>query len=373
MVRIGFLINPIAGMGGRVGLKGTDGVAEKAKKLGAKQVSRKRAEEFVKNLKNQRHKNIEWMTCSFPMGADVLLKEGFDFRTIYAPKYPTVKDDTMNACRLFVKNKCELIVFCGGDGTARDVYKAVENKAHILGIPSGVKMLSGIFAINPAAAAELVSLFSVGKTSIKEADIVDLDENKYRKDNFSFKIFGIAKTIFEGNFLQSSKMLIEGPSEEDIKHDIAKTVIEDMDDKTLYLLGAGSTVKAIADALKIKKTLLGIDAVKNKKIVKKDLNEKGILELLEKNTQTKLMLSPLGAQGFVVGRGNLQLSPRIIKKIGIKNILIVSTPNKLKTIRQLLVDTGDNNLDKMFTDKRYFPVIIGYRTSAVKNIGLQNL
>jgi len=372
MVKIGFLVNPIAGMGGKVGLKGTDGMIEKAKELGAKNVSFSRANIFFEEMSKYDLDNIEWITCTAPMGEDVL-SNYFIYKLAYFAPSHTQGSDTIKACNKFMEEGCELIVFCGGDGTARDVYSAVDANIPMIGIPSGVKMLSGVFAINPESAAEVVEMFATGRASVKDAEIVDLDEEEYRKDNFAFKVFGIGKTLFEGNYMQSSKMLIKGAEEEEIKEDIARTLVEDMGDDTLYLLGAGSTLGVVGKELGIDKTLLGVDAFKAGEMIGKDLNEKGLLEILKEHEKVKLVLSPIGAQGFVIGRGTQQISPEVIKRIGLENILIVSTPAKLRTIKQLLVDTGDIHLDNMFNKKRYLLVIIGYRTSTIKNIGIANL
>ncbi|RZN45191.1 ATP-NAD kinase [archaeon] len=373
MKTVGFLINPIAGMGGRVGLKGTDGMLEEARRRGAAPVTPQRAARFFDSLDRDVAAQARWLTCAGLMGADTMKDTGLEYDTVYTPKGGSSGADTRRACELFLERGCDLIVFCGGDGTARDVNAAVGRSVPVLGIPSGVKMLSGVFAINPSAGAELLELYLAGSAETQEAEVVDLDEEEYRHDRFSFKVFGTALTLFEGNYTQSSKMLIRGAREDDIKDDIARTVIEDMDDGTLYLLGPGSTVRSIAERLGIDNTLLGIDAVKGKELVGRDLNEERILGLIEGEQNVMLILSPIGAQGFVIGRGNLQISPAVLERISIENILIVSTPAKLKTIRHLLVDTGDANLDKKFMEKQYLPVIIGYRTSTLKNIGIQNL
>jgi len=372
MKKVGFLVNPIAGMGGKVGLKGTDGKLDAAIKLGAENISYGRSKLFFNGLNDKTISNVHWLICGGPMGMGTL-KDKMSYDVVYSPQERTSSLDTREACRKFLCEGCDLIVFCGGDGTARDVFSVIGDKIPMLGIPSGVKMLSGVFAINPSAAAELIELYIGDEASVKDAEIVDLDEEQYRLDRFAFKIFGIAKTIFEGNYIQSSKVLLKGAEEDEIKKDISRTIIEDMGDDTLYLLGAGSTLRTIGEDMGIDKTLLGIDAVKGKKLVSKDLNETGLLELLKHHEKVKLIISPIGAQGFIVGRGNLQITPEVIKKIGLDNILIVSTPAKLKTIQHLLVDSGDADLDDMFNEKRYLPVIIGYRTSTIKNIGIQNL
>ena len=120
--------------------------------------------------------------------------------------------------------------------------------------------------------------------------------------------------------------------------------------------------------MNIKNTLLGIDAIYQNKLVGSDLNEKQILRLLEKYPRAKVILSPIGAQGFILGRGNLQLSPSVISKIGIDNIIVVSTPAKLASTPVIRVDTGDKKLDKKFAEKEFMMIVIGYRLSRVVKI-----
>jgi len=107
-------------------------------------------------------------------------------------------------------------------------------------------------------------------------------------------------------------------------------------------------------------------------VVGKDLNEKQILELLDKYPKTKVILSPIGAQGFILGRGNLQLSPKVVIRIGLDNIIVIATPSKLKSTPILRVDTGDKKLDQKFKEKEFMMVVIGYRLSRVVKIQTNN-
>ncbi len=378
MYKIGFLINPIAGMGGRVGLKGTDHVLDEAIKRGAHPVADLRASETLKGIRkiiDEYHGEfpVKWLTCSDGMGEETLKKYGFSCDVVYRCKEKTDAEDTKKACKEFLKRDVDLIVFCGGDGTAKDVYEAVGDKVPILGIPSGVKMHSGVFCISPEAASEVLFDFVEGTLSIGEAEIMDLDEEKYRKGEWSIKLHGVAKTLSEGNYIQSAKAVIRGPSEEEIKEEIGEHIKEDMEENTLYILGSGGTLKTIGEKLGIDKTLLGIDAMYNGKLVGKDLNEKELLSLLSKYRRAKLILSPIGAQGFIFGRGNLQLSPEVIRRIGIENIIVVATPSKLYSTPVLRVDTGDSSLDREFAKKKYLTIVIGYHTTALRKVSVPNL
>lgn len=372
---LGFVVNPIAGMGGRVGLKGTDNVVEEAIKRGAEPVSGIRASQMLKTLARARDQYkrelpIRWVTVSGKMGADILEESGFskDYEVVYHCQDTTSKEDTKKACSAFQERQVDLIVFCGGDGTARDIFDVVNAKIPVLGIPSGVKMHSGVFGMNSESVAEVILAFVEGLLSISEVEIMDLDEELYRKGEWNIKLHGIALTPFENTYIQSAKTLVRGPSEDEYKKEIAAYIIEEMDENTVYILGSGSTLKAIGENLDIDKTLLGIDVVYNKKMILKDANEKALLDILDEYSTCKLIVSPIGAQGFILGRGNLQLSPDVIRKIGIDNICVVATPSKLQAIDALRVDTQDTALDEAFQEKRYIRVIIGYHTMAVRNI-----
>ncbi|MCJ7571367.1 MAG: ATP-NAD kinase family protein [Candidatus Thermoplasmatota archaeon] len=372
--KIGFLVNPIAGMGGKVGLKGTDGVSDKAKSLGAKPVAPSKAfetlEEFLSNY-SQRD-DIEWFTCSTLMGYDELLKAGVKkIQVVYSSnKDNTSSDDTKNACEKLLKEDVELILFCGGDGTARDIYSVVGDNIPILGIPSGVKMHSAVFGINTSATAKMLHEFVKNRLTIGDAEIMDLDEERYRKGEWNIKLFGVAKGIVEPTYVQVGKSIFESVSDNTIKDELTEHIEDEIKEHPnfLYLFGPGGTIDYIAGKLGLKNTLLGIDAYYNGKIIGSDLNEESILKLLDKYPKIKVILSPIGAQGFILGRGNLQLSPQVIRKIGINNIIVVSTPSKLASTPVIRVDTGDKNLDKMFFEHEFIMVVIGYRLSRVVKI-----
>ena len=372
--KIGFIVNPVAGMGGKVGLKGTDGVISQAIKLGAKPIAPKKAVEtikaFLKYFSNT--EKIKWITCSKEMGEYELKKAGIsNFDIVYDYKGEVTSSvDSKKASMIFLDKEVDIILFCGGDGTARDIFEIITDKIPLLGIPSGVKMHSGIFGINTNASAKMLSEFLENNLTIGDAEIMDLDEDLYRKGQWNIKLFGIAKGIVEPTYIQVGKSIYESISDDAIKDELYEHILDEMDQNTdvLYLFGSGGTIDYIANKLKIKNTLLGIDAVYNRKSIKNDLNEKDILKLLEKYSNVKVILSPIGAQGFILGRGNLQLSPMVIKRIGIDNIIVVSTPSKLVSTPFIRVDTGDKELDTLFVGKEFIMVVIGYRLSRIVNI-----
>lgn len=369
-MKIGFLINPVAGMGGRVGLKGTDDLAEAAARLGAQPVALGRALATLKALAalfaaERPVEPVEWLTCSGPMGEDALRGAGFgEIAVAHRAASPSSAADTTEAIRRFLAAGVGLILFCGGDGTARDVAAVAGQAVPILGIPSGVKMYSGVFGITPERTAQLVAGFIAGRLQPVETDLLDLDEEHYRQGQWVVRAVGAALTPFEPTLTQTAKALIVEASDEEAKADIADDLRERIDARpgTLFILCPGSTVRAVADRLGVEKTLLGVDALLDGRLAGRDLSEREILDLLDGAPSAMLILSPLGAQGVVLGRGNLQLSPRVIRRIGVENILVVATPAKLQRTPVLHFDTGDPALDRELVGNGYLAVVVGRHT-----------
>lgn len=373
-VTIGFIVNPIAGMGGRVGLKGTDDVLPQAVTLGAHPVARKKGEEMLQSFSKESPLTDEilWITCGGDMGNNELETFGIKNKQIVytASTTQTSASDTKNACKKFLEYHLDLLLFCGGDGTARDIYNIVDKKIPLLGIPSGVKMHSGVFGITTTATAKMLKEFLQKRLTIGDVEIMDLDEDLYRKGEWKIRLYGIAKGIIEPTYIQVGKSLFESVSDDAIKDELADHIKDELEKHPdwLFLFGTGGTIDHIAQKLHIDNTLLGIDAVYQQRILAQDINEEQILKLLKKYPKVKILLSPIGAQGFILGRGNLQLSPTVINKIGIENIIVVSTPSKLLHTPILRVDTGDKRLDKRFADQGYLMVVIGYRLSRVAKL-----
>ncbi len=364
---LGLIINPIAGMGGAVGLKGTDGgdTLEKALSLGAKPNAYNRTKELLEKLSSIKRK-IKFITCPKYMGGFILEEFGFDFQIIKHSifnDYNEIYDSTSEYTKIAANMLCEikdlkLILFVGGDGTARDIQDAINTKIPALGIPAGVKIFSSVFALNPIVAADLIMQFLWDEIPLKESEVLDIDEEKYRKGKLVSKLYGYLLTPFAPKYSQLSKM---ESSNSDLNNQerIAKRIIENLEDDVNYILGPGTTIKAITDILDQEKTVLGVDLLLNKKIQKLDLNENDILKIIEKNP-TKIIISPIGRQGFLFGRGNLQISSEILKKIGLTNIIILSTKYKLDTIpdNMLKIDTRDIELDRKM--KGYYKIIVDY-------------
>jgi len=362
---MGFLVNPIAGMGGRVGLKGTNGVSKNALALGAHPVAPLRAVEFLERLKEiELTANIDLITCPGIMGEDEVESRDLDAEILpMPPKTDTTADDTKLAVKKMVKSKIDLIVFVGGDGTARDILDAMQglNGLPVLGVPSGVKMYSGIFAASSRDAADIVQAVLEKSAQTMDFEIMDVDEEAVRKDRLWVSLYGFLKGPFVPMHLLGSKQVSpETLDEHENQMAVAKFIVEDMDPKATYILGPGTTVKCIADLLGVEKTLLGVDIYHNK-IVVKDVNEKRLLSQIKEWKNTWIVLSPIGRQGMLLGRGNQQISPEIIKKVGKERIIVAATRSKIQGIEGgvLRVDTGDADIDIML--RGYIKVAIDYR------------
>ncbi|MDV2481007.1 ATP-NAD kinase family protein [Methanoculleus sp. Wushi-C6] len=359
---VGFLLNPVAGLGGAVGLKGTDGHVAEALRRGAVPHACDRA---VQALSLLRDDDIAWYTCAGSMGEDVLERAGIDRSTVlYRPGVPTAASDTKAACRTFLDAGVDLVVFCGGDGTARDVFDAVERSIPILGIPAGVKMYSAVFAVNPAAAADLIR--QAGRIPCRDSEVMDVDEEAYRSGRLSARLYGYACVPYIPERTQGGKQVFEQQDEERAKDDIAAFMAEIMLPETIYIIGAGSTTARIMERLDLAPTLLGIDVVQNGEVLARDADERTLLALLDEHPRAKIVVSPIGAQGFVLGRGNQQISPPVLRKAGLSNLIVVATPGKLAGTPLLYVDSGDPALDREIGDS--LQVISGYRIAQRKRV-----
>jgi len=370
--KLGLIVNPIAGMGGRVGLKGTDGreTLERARELGAVSTSPARAVEALRKLIPLRE-SIEVITYPHEMGEDEARECGFDPTIIgSATRGSTTPTDTIKAAKEMEELGVDLILFAGGDGTARDIYEAIDGRVPALGIPTGVKIQSGVFAINPARAGDLAAKYLGGEPmDLRELEVMDIDEEAYRENRLSARLYGYLRVPYRETVIQSSKEASLG-SEEITLEAIASEVVEGMDDEHVYIIGPGTTTRPIAEALGLEKTLLGVDVVQGGKLVASDVNEEKILGLIE-GRKAKIIVTVIGGQGFVFGRGNQQISPRVIREVGRENVIIVATPEKLAALkgRTLIVDTGDREVDMMLSG--YHKVVTGYARRSVYKIRSQ--
>jgi predicted polyphosphate/ATP-dependent NAD kinase len=360
--KLGLIVNPIAGMGGRVGLKGSDGeeILNRAKELGAQPEAPRRTVDALKALVPMKE-DIELITYPYEMGEDEARKCGLSPIVIgEIKKGETSAADTRNAAREMLRLEVDLLLFAGGDGTARDIYSVIGDRITALGVPSGVKIHSAVYSTSPRNAGELAAFYLGGKSSevrLSEAEIMDIDEQSFREDRLSARLYGYLKVPYMKRMIQCAKA--GGcAGEQQALNAIAADVIRNMETECLYIIGTGTTTRAIMEQLGLKNTLLGVDAVYNGKLVGSDVNEAQLLQMVEEK-KAKIVVGVIGRQGYIFGRGNQQISAKVIKKVGKENIIILATLDKITTLRDapLLVDTGDEEIDKHLSG--YVQVISG--------------
>lgn len=350
----GFLVNPYAGIGGAVALKGSDGAKTRAEALarGAEQKAGLRSEQALKQLLDYRE-SIEFVTAAGAMGADILAQLGFAHQVVYTPdNAQTEAEDSQRAVTAIAAKQPDLLVFAGGDGTARDVVTALDhNPLPVVGIPAGVKIHSGVYAITPSAAGKvLVQLISGQLTTLRAADVMDIDEGAFREGTVRARRYGELQVPGELEYMQAVKV---GGKESDelVLADIAADVIEGMDNDTLYIIGSGSTVGFIMAELGLANILLGVDLVRDNTLVASDVTGPQLVSAVQSAQQegrkVVMIITLIGGQGHIFGRGNQQLTPQVIRAVGKENIIVVATKKKLQELNQrpLRVDTGDADLD----------------------------
>lgn len=369
MKKLGVIVNPVAGMGGRVGLKGSDGIEilRKAREMGAEPESPRRALEALKIIAKLKDE-IEVLAYPDEMGADECREAGLEPEVIGSIKSgETSPEDTMEAAREMAERGVELILFAGGDGTARNIYTAIGSKIPVLGIPAGVKIHSAVYAINPRSAGEVASLYLQGQVvNIREAEVMDIDEEAFREGRVNARLYGYLKVPVERR-VQSVKS--GARSEQAEMEGMAAEIVANMEKDTLYIIGPGTTTRTIMERLDLPNTLLGVDVVLNRELVATDVGEKQLFNLLNQHKgKAHIVVTAIGGQGHVFGRGNQQISPRVIRLVGKNNIIVVASRDKLVALQPypLLVDTGDPDLDQELSG--YVRVVTGWEDSIMYRI-----
>ncbi|MGI6596865.1 MAG: ATP-NAD kinase family protein [bacterium] len=359
-MKLGFIVNPIAGMGGKVGLKGTDGteILQRARELGAEPEAPKKAIKALEILTPLRDK-LRIITCPGDMGENEAVAAGFVPTVVGDRKDDTGPEDTEQAARHMLNLGVDLLLFAGGDGTARNIYNAIGAKMPALGIPAGVKIHSAVYANHPRSAGEVALKYLQGELeTLREAEVMDIDEEAFRQGQVTAELYGYLQVPYERQLVQSLKAgRTEG--EEAALDAVADRIIDEMELDVLYIIGPGTSTRPIMDKLNLPNTLLGVDLIKNRRLVASDVSEQEILRHLD-GQQTKIIVTVIGGQGYIFGRGNQQLSAKVIQKVGKKNIRIIATKNKIVSLRgqPLLVDTGDDEVNAEFND--YMRVVTSY-------------
>ncbi len=365
--KLGLLINPLAGLGGSVALKGSDGAdtASKALALGAEPKAQLRTLVALSVLKDSA---VDIVTYPAEMGEDAARLAGF--KPIVLGEIvsgQTTAEDTERAAQALYAAGVDLILFAGGDGTARNICHALPEQFPVLGIPAGVKIHSGVYAVTPKAAGEIVAMLIRGElVTLGEQEVRDIDEEAFRQGRVRAKYYGELLVPQEHRYLQNVK---SGGKEveELVLADIAADLVERMEPATRYIMGSGSTVKAVMDELGLHNTLLGVDLIEDHTLVGSDFTAQQLLEETS-GRKTKLVITIIGGQGHILGRGNQQLSPELIKQIGKENIIVIATKTKLEALqgRPLIVDSGDPEVDKSLAG--VIAVTTGYHDSVLYRI-----
>ncbi len=372
-MRVGIMVNPDAGLGGRLGFKGSDGRAAEAREAGAQDRAGPRMtqcmikfDELIKSSLNRSNIKPEIYTWSGRMGGDWL--SDLNFHSIGKTPHPTTALNTNDLVNQLIDKEVDVILYAGGDGTTRDIVNALgDKKIPLIGVPGGVKMYSGCFATTPNAAAEVLFSFVIGDLMASITEVMDLDEELYLAGEWKVRMYGESLTPASPRFMQGSKQQVERASEEEIIEGLAAHIgdLIETDSDLMVVWGSGGTLRLIGEILGHDLTLLGID-IQHKDKIYTDLNEKQLIEILEQHTGNKLLLlSPMGGQGFLIGRGNLQLSPSVLRLIGINSILGVATPAKLTGLSNVRIDTGDSELDQELRERKFVKMLQGYRTTRV--------
>ena len=364
MKKLGLIINPVAGLGGSVGLKGSDGMVEEALARGAVPQAERRAEVALHELLGIQ-KTITVYTGPGAMGGDLAARMGFACVVQGGPNEEnTTAEDTRALSRWLQEQGMDLILFVGGDGTARDICTTAGETAVFLGVPAGVKIHSPVYARSPATAGRLAALYLQEQvTDVIEDEVLDIDEEQYRQELINTKLYGYLRIPRESDHIQCRKCG-SSAAEEDAIAAIADYVADTMKKDTYYIIGAGTTTRAVMRELELENTLIGVDLVYNYELVANDIYGKQILEHIG-DSPVKLVVTVTGGQGFLFGRGNQQLTPQVLRRVGKENIIILATKDKILKLRgqPLLVDTGDAELDAYLSG--YHSVICDYNETIV--------
>ena len=385
-MRIGVVVNPDAGLGGRLGFKGSDGRAAEARAAGAQDragprmiACLTRLDELLASSLNRTNATVTLVHWDGRMGGSWIYADSLEHYSECIGSSPeaTTASHTAHLVHELIEANVDAILYAGGDGTTRDIVNALSTHSDaaqsipLIGVPGGVKMHSGCFATTPKAAAEVILAFVLGDLRTSITEVMDLDEEVYQEGVWKVRMYGEAWTPSSPRFMQGAKEQVERASEEETIEGLAQhveTLLEDRSD-LMVVWGSGGTLRRMGEHLGQSLTLLGID-IYHDNTLHSDLNENDLIRIISQHTNDKgeprpllLLLSPMGGQGFLIGRGNLQLSPDVLRLIGHSNILGVASPSKLIGLEAVRIDTGDDALDDLFQNKRFIKILQGFRTT----------
>lgn len=368
--RLGIIVNPFAGIGGALALKGSDGakIREQALAMGAEKKANEKMAKALSIL-DALSGQFEIFTASGDMGETVCASLGLPYTIVYSPpSTQTEGEDSERAAKALIEAEVDLLLFAGGDGTARNICHVVGDTIPVLGVPAGCKIHSGVYCVSPAAAGQVVSQMIAGElVSEMEAEVRDIDEDAFRRGKVIAKPYGEMRVPAELSYIQAVKM---GGREDEalVLDDIAAYVSEIMEEEpeTYFVMGSGSTVAAIMEYLNIDNTLLGVDVIKNGQLIASDVTAAQLIELTRLKP-CKAVVTVIGGQGHIFGRGNQQLSPAFIRQLNKSNLVVVATKQKLQALegKPLRLDTGDADLDLELAGA--FTIITGYKDKVLYN------
>ncbi|MFB6282315.1 MAG: ATP-NAD kinase family protein [Halobacteria archaeon] len=338
---VGFVVNPIAGMGGRVGLKGTDGKLDEALDKGAEPRATERA---IQTLGALKQRGLELYTYGDVMGENACIEAGVEYHVVGKPDgdtrdgsqlgiRQTSAEDTRDSIQRFLEEGIDLLMFVGGDGTATDVAGVLDKRdsdVPVIGVPAGVKVYSSVFAVDPESAGEIAASYE----ETVNREVYDIDEDAYREGRVETELKYVIPSPKSGK-MQSGKQTEHGDVEGAVE-----TFIEGMEDGVTYVFGPGGTIGEVEDSVGTDGSPLGVDVYRDGETVVRDGGEDEILSALgERNV---VVVSPLGGQGFLFGRGNQQISPSVLKR---SEVEVLASREKLRDLDVLYVDTGDGDVD----------------------------
>lgn len=361
-LRVGLIVNPFAGLGGPVALRGSDGMADEAIRRGSAPQATARAIAALRALRPLSD-SLMLLTGSGALGAEAAIGAGLRYSVVHQGASPTTRADTAALTTALAGMQPDLLLFAGGDGTARDISARLAKPLPTLGIPAGVKMYSGVFATTPQAAGNLALQFLHSPARrTRQVEVMDVDEARLRRDDIAPELFGYMTSPEDARLLQGKK-LRSSPGESVHSEAIAQFIVETIDAEGLYFVGPGSTTWSLKHKLSGQPSMLGVDVYRGRHLIAGDATASD-LERLTAGQNAQALVTCIGGQGHVFGRGNQQFSPPVLAALGLKRVTVLATPHKLATLngRPFIADVGNAQAAASMTG--YVKVVTGYRSES---------